>query len=994
MKSLLALFLISSSAIAQPVPGTVPYTIVAIRGPRGGAIQQVFDPIDHSPGQDLVLIHPDGSEDTLVAAGNGACFDPVMSLDGKRVYFAKVADQTAVNGQVRNGNHASVTGSDIYVLDLATREVKQLTRQEITPNTGAYDWNYKEFMNLGAAWRGETGSRTGYGVYNMGPCPVPDGKGGERLVFTSNRNCFLPPKGFSFPNMQLFVMDADGKNVEQIGLLNIGSALHPVLMQSGEVMFSSWESQGLRDQRLWSLWSIWPDGRVWEPLYSAFTGEHAVHWQTQLPDGRIVADAYYNLTNLGFGTLLAFRKQDDPAKPPFGSPNPLDGSNPAVSMPGYNASLNPSAIAANRRFSFSPPGLECLTQFANMDDTSAALLDGVIQGKVGQPMTAPGGDVLLVYSPGRANFQQRPVGERPWCQIALLKGGQPITRASGLTLLKADERYEYQQPHAVVSWKDIYGSEPKFLPINKNDGSKHPLLPAGTPYGLVGTSSVYKRNSAPHKEAFQSSNWGKQGADAGLYDNSEIDAIRIIQTEPRSYAKYPIGKTPPAWKNQINERLKILGEVKLRKFDAAGKPILDPEGNPDTSFLARIPADVPWTMQLIDTHGAVLAGGQTWKQLRPGEIRNNCGGCHAHAQVGLDFGLTAAAKPEYQVPTLDKVRVVEFIRDVKPILDANCASCHTTGHPTGLVLDGTPDATYAALTATKYVTPLQARRSLLYWKVRGQRTDEFDKRTDPVQNPNLQPPMSGVQMPYQLPALPDAAMRTIAEWIDTGCAFDAGAYYDDLRPTVEARISGSKLLIGAIDSDALLADKPSAKVNGIETSLVSAGEGLWSGDLPAGISGSALVTASAIDNAGHRTTLTRSLEITSAPNQPPVANNDIANTPFQTPVEIDILANDADPDGTLDSSSLVYSVQVGGAVSTVNGLARFVPAQGFSGTASFMYTVKDNFGVVSNTASCTITVGADCTAEIAALQAKINQAITDLNALKAQLEQIINSLQQ
>ena len=33
--------------------------------------------------------------------------------------------------------------------------------------------------------------------------------------------------------------------------------------------------------------------------------------------------------------------------------------------------------------------------------------------------------------------------------------------------------------------------------IHKNDGKKSPHLPEGTPFGLVGTSSMYKRESAP-----------------------------------------------------------------------------------------------------------------------------------------------------------------------------------------------------------------------------------------------------------------------------------------------------------------------------------------------------------------------------------------------------------------------------------------------------------------------------------------------------------------
>ena len=104
----------------------------------------------------------------------------------------------------------------------------------------------------------------------------------------------------------------------------------------------------------------------------------------------------------------------------------------------------------------------------------------------------------------------------------------------------------------------------------------------------------------------------------------------------------------------------------------------------------------------------VLNMAQTWHQLRPGEIRNDCGGCHAHSQKPTPFELTAAAKPDYAVfdltqktpllttkaqrrvrqevgrqgrdrPALpDKgSRMSSIYRDVKPILDRSCVACHT-----------------------------------------------------------------------------------------------------------------------------------------------------------------------------------------------------------------------------------------------------------------------------------------------------------------------------
>jgi hypothetical protein len=129
---------------------------------------------------------------------------------------------------------------------------------------------------------------------------------------------------------------------------------------------------------------------------------------------------------------------------------------------------------------------------------------------------------------------------------------------------------------------------------------------------------------------------------------------------------------------------------------------------------------VAWTFQTLDKNGMVLNMAQTWHQLRPGEIRNDCGGCHAHSQKPTLFKDTAAARPDYTVFDLTKqtplittkkldqsgkkwdvndetgvrfepgVRTVEYFRDIKPILERSCVACHSekSGKPAGnLVLD-------------------------------------------------------------------------------------------------------------------------------------------------------------------------------------------------------------------------------------------------------------------------------------------------------------------
>src|SRR5262249_18514408 len=141
--------------------------------------------------------------------------------------------------------------------------------------------------------------------------------------------------------------------------------------------------------------------------------------------------------------------------------------------------------------------------------------------------------------------------------------------------------------------------------------------------------------------------WVDQGADAGLYENSDIHAIRIVLQEPN------VREDQWRFFNHAHERMRILGEIPVRHFlpspsgrgvgGEGSKQPLDPDGNPDTSFLAKIPADHSFTFQTLDRHGLVLNMAQTWHQVRPGEVRNNCGGCHAHSQKPTLFEQTAAA---------------------------------------------------------------------------------------------------------------------------------------------------------------------------------------------------------------------------------------------------------------------------------------------------------------------------------------------------------------
>src|SRR5204863_5832729 len=164
-------------------------------------------------------------------------------------------------------------------------------------------------------------------------------------------------------------------------------------------------------------------------------------------------------------------------------------------------------------------------------------------GNVTHPSAAPANHLLTVWTPPwDAQDQSVPTYD---AGIYLLKSGRPINHPAKMLLVKNDPKYQELWPRALVPYKRIHGIDepPRF--VHRNDGKASPHLPEGTPFGLVGSSSLYKRESYPNgivppgsvtavstkpgdrkqqwrELAAAGGNWRTRGADAGLYDNSVI----------------------------------------------------------------------------------------------------------------------------------------------------------------------------------------------------------------------------------------------------------------------------------------------------------------------------------------------------------------------------------------------------------------------------------------------------------------------------------------
>ncbi len=118
------------------------------------------------------------------------------------------------------------------------------------------------------------------------------------------------------------------------------------------------------------------------------------------------------------------------------------------------------------------------------------------------------------------------------------------------------------------------------------------------------------------------------------------------------------------------------------------------------------------------------------------------------------------------------------------------------------------------------------------------------------------------------------------------------------------------------------------------------------------------------------TTTDITISIAACGNVAPVASNDIGSTNEDTSVTIlDVTGNDTDADGTVVASTvdldpITAGIQTtfsnaGGAWSVnASGDVTYTPTSNFNGLASITYTVNDNTGATSNTATITLTVSA------------------------------------
>jgi hypothetical protein len=118
---------------------------------------------------------------------------------------------------------------------------------------------------------------------------------------------------------------------------------------------------------------------------------------------------------------------------------------------------------------------------------------------------------------------------------------------------------------------------------------------------------------------------------------------------------------------------------------------------------------------------------------------------------------------------------------------------------------------------------------------------------------------------------------------------------------------------------------------------------------------------------------------------PPIAIDDTATTSVNAPVQINVLANDTDPDGDTLTVTAVSDPAGGSAINNGDGTVTYTPDNGFTGTDTFTYTIcaPEGCAIASDTATVTVNVQGT-------VGSLVNYALASLGSLPTASSEYVN----
>ena len=475
------------------------------------------------------------------------------------------------------------------------------------------------------------------GATDIDPLYLPDGK----IAFTSTRE----PK-YCHCNMHimanLYRMDADGANIHQIGKSTLFEG-HGSLLPDGRILYYRWEYVDRNFGDAQGLWTVNPDGT-----------NHAVHWgnNTVSPaavfDGRIIPGT--NKVVCIFGSCH---------DRPWGSLAILDHSK-GIDSEG----------AVERIW---PKSARSLISITGADLPRPFMCDQFKQLKcryedpypLADDATQTGGTFFLV-SRNVPPAESAPATAKKWDLNDVPMGVYLVDTFGNEVLLHAE------QPGCFDPMPIAPHPRPVVLPDRRDYESQT---------GLMYVTDVYNGNAM-------------EGVHRG-----DVAALRVVESVEKRFW------TGPLWRSvQYKQGKNSAGTLNRPAVSWAGFEVKKVLGTvpveADGSAYFEVPAEKFVYFQLLDREGMLIATMRSGTTVQPGE-RFSCVGCHEN-RLGTppprEMTLALRNPPRKLDGWHGSSRSFNYAREVQPIWDKHCVSCHDFGKEAGakLILAGDKELVFNA----------------------------------------------------------------------------------------------------------------------------------------------------------------------------------------------------------------------------------------------------------------------------------------------------------
>jgi hypothetical protein len=586
----------------------VPFPTTAILGTTSTDIA-VTDLITSIPGGDLYvrgMASSAGAEVNVTAAitgGAGSVRDLDVSADGTKIVFSL---RLPLTKGLKNTDRKQPNWH-IYQYDALAETVTQLTNDNITAG------------------------------HDVGPHYLPDG----RIVFASSRQTTTEEIELdegrpqypaqtddrSSPIFALHVMNADGTDLHQISF-NTNHDFLPSVMNDGQVLFSRWTVTGGANQI--SLYHANPDGTGLELYYGANshatganiagTNDNVIQFLNarQRPDGKTLAIVRPMQGTQFGGDAVLIDGESYVEINQMAAPGALSGA----------GQIEATALGITTDANLPSPGGRFASIYPLYDGTNRMLVSWSPCLVLDTTVTPTATEVCNSSNSTGAKVRMAPPEYSIWLYDFSAGTLSPVLSAVSGTMVLEPVILQARTP----------------VPPILTDGSTIPLTTTAqnltnNGVGILNITSVYDFDGAPPPNL--------PNLDVGSLSNPTLTSDKPnYYTVPYRFVRIVKAvEIPDKTVRKLDNN--VFGPAGMGMREILGYAPIQPDG----SVQLQVPANVPFTVDILDANGRRVTSQHTsWMQLIPGETKT-CNGCHltpnparpSHGRAGLTASINPGA---------------------------------------------------------------------------------------------------------------------------------------------------------------------------------------------------------------------------------------------------------------------------------------------------------------------------------------------------------------